>query len=143
LESIIIFVLIAIASSVFQSFTKQAKQQYKQATPQAKNEAPKMQPTIKPIYQTKVHSNEYGRDPAAMVVKPKVQVSKPSVEPTLQSVSLQPSVLVNSAAPDMKAEQTDTAGASILEHISLSDMQRSIVMAEVLGKPAALRNIRR
>ena len=118
METIILMVLLAVASSIFQSAVQKNKRQ-------------------KDIIQNSAPIRES---------RPKVsnmKVSNMKVEPEAVEGDLQTNVINNLAIPQQKDESTSVEYTGLLQEITINDLQRSIIMSEVLGKPKALRRTSR
>jgi hypothetical protein len=149
LESIILLVLFGIASSVIQTVMKNSKQQ-KQALEGTHPVKPGVQP-IK-VQPTRVQPT---RVQPTRVQPKKVQQTK--AQPTYEarndiyigkdlemSQEGRPTEVIESlVVPNQKEEPSSTPRFKWMEDISNEDLQRSIIMAEVLGKPKALRKVTR
>lgn len=115
MESIILLVLFGIVSSVIQAAVKNSKQQNAMKT-NMNGVKPIVQPTNEAI-------NKYniGMEPEIVQEETRTEVLKPY------------SILKEEA---VSASETNF---NWTENITFDELQRSIVMAEVLGKPKALR----
>jgi hypothetical protein len=119
LESIILLVLFGIVSSVIQSVIKNSKRQQ-----QMNADVQGVKPKVEPIYEA-------------------VSKSPISMEPTMVREEIRTEAFENLAVFDM-GEVPDSESSSVSTgNITFNELQRSIVMAEVLGKPKALRKATR
>jgi hypothetical protein len=123
LESIILLVLFGIVSTVFQSIVKNNKQK------QVKTDAQRIKPKLQPTNETRSRTNEtmsrsYNMEPIIIQEEPRVEPIEIIAPLTMHS----------------RQVMSDSDSNLILtEDITYDDLQRSIIMAEVLGKPKALR----
>lgn len=115
MESIVLLVLFGIVSSVFQAVVKNSKQQKQKAVRTAR-----AMPKIEPVNETK--SNIYVGKELEMF-----QEGKPY------------DVIESLVVPDQKEVPISTPRFTWMDDITFDDLQRSIIMAEVLGKPKALK----
>lgn len=114
MESIIFLVLFGIVSSVIQSVVKNNKQQ------QLKADAQGIKPKITPIYEA-------------------VSKSHISMEPEIQQEVKRYDAYENLSMLDKEEVSASVPNLILAENITFNELQRSIIMAEVLGKPKALR----
>ena len=119
MESIILLVLFGIVSSVFQAVIKSSKQQ-KRAEANAQGIRPKVRPTYEAA------SKSY------ISMEPKIVQDEKPIE-----------VFENVVIQDQVAAPSTTPRFMWMDDITFDDLQRSIIMAEVLGKPKALRKTTR
>jgi hypothetical protein len=123
LESIILLVLFGIVSTVFQSIVKNNKQK------QVKTDAQRIKPKLQPTNETRSRTNEtmsrsYNMEPIIIQEEPRVE----------------PIEIIEPLTMHSRQVMSDSDSNLILtEDITYDDLQRSIIMAEVLGKPKALR----
>lgn len=140
MEAIILFAVIAIASTVFQSIGQNMKKRDEQAFPKPPEQKPQVQQTTKPVN----HSR-----PASTTVKKRATVIKPAVQaptPLELHVHDEESVRILEGAPldneiNARTQEQNVRMANSDSGISigLEDVQRSVIMAEILGKPRALK----
>ena len=115
MESIILLVLFGIASSVIQAVVKNSKQKIPMKT-DINGVKPKVQPKNEAINKFSI-----------------------GIEPNIYQEETRTEVYGNAV---MQAQEEEPASAPRLvwmENITFDELQRSIIMAEVLGKPKALR----
>lgn len=140
MESIVIFALIAIASSVFQAMAQNNKKQ-KQSVKGPQPGKPKLQPqmTVRPVYKTQ---------PTPVVREPLEVVGLELDEGVGEAVSFRGSMLETSLEgiqteameERLRTEPQKTAVSNEMQQsISFDDLQKSVIMAEILGKPRALK----
>jgi Na+-translocating ferredoxin:NAD+ oxidoreductase RnfG subunit len=115
LESIIIFALFAIASSVIQAVIKNSKQQ-NQSAKATQSVKPKVKTTIKAMNNANISMKQevYQEGTQTEGLGP-VEIQYPIEKPS------------------------NTTSSTPMESITSDELQRSIIMAEVLGKPRALK----
>jgi hypothetical protein len=123
LESIILLVLFGIVSSVFQSIVKNNKQK------QMKTDAQRIKPKLQPTNETRSRTNEtmsrsYNMEPIIVQEEPRVEPIE-----TIEPLTVHNRQVVSDSESNL----------ILTEDITYDDLQRSIIMAEVLGKPKALR----
>ena len=113
METIILMVLLVVASSIFQAAVQKNKRQ-------------------KDIIQnsTPVH-----------VSRPQASITR--IEPETFIEDLQTKVIDNIAIPEQNNEPESAEYPGLHQEITINDLQRSIIMSEVLGKPKALRRTSR
>lgn len=143
MELIIILVLISIASSVFQAINQEKGKAAKGAKPPLK--AP-VSPNINSPVITVVKPNQ-PRPQKRQVVKPVAenQAEAPAMS-AFDYISSSEGVQREGSAsvlPKLQTEINAEEENSILGDIGLNDLQKSIIMAEVLGKPKALKGFTR
>lgn len=119
MESIVLLVLFGIASSIFQAFVKSNKQQKQKAV-----RTERVMPKAEPIKEVK--RNVYVEKDLEMYPERK-----------------QVEVIKNIVVPEQKEEPSSSPRFTWMDDITFDDLERSIVMAEVLGKPKALRKAER
>lgn len=137
MESIVVFVLFAIISSVFQAVVKNGKQQ-KQPTANAQEIKPKEQMTYKTLNNVNVTGmNEVIKKSAVPVRRSDTVASNIDLEPEKLSEGKQIIGSGTVVMPVQKDEIASTEASAFAEHVTYNELQRSIVMAEVLGKPRA------
>jgi hypothetical protein len=138
LESIILFVLFGVASTVIQAVIKNSKQQ--QSTADTKTVKPNIQPTIKTIYKSNVTGKgEVMNRSKEPVQKPKMQELNISIKPEMHKEEKLAEVSEDIVFAEEIEEASNESKYILPEDISFDELQRSIIMAEVLGKPKALR----
>jgi hypothetical protein len=123
LESIILLVLFGIVSTVFQSIVKNNKQK------QVKTDAQRIKPKLQPTNETRSRINEtmsrsYNMEPIIVQEEPRVEPIE-----TIEPLTVHNRQVVSDSESNL----------ILTEDITYDDLQRSIIMAEVLGKPKALR----
>jgi hypothetical protein len=139
LESIIIFALIAVVSSVLKAVAKNG-------VPQKKSEEgtisvePRVQSTVKARNKTKSFNiNETVKMPGTPVQKTKIKTSNMEMEPELFNEE----ILIEGSKATLTPIQSEVIGDAaiytIQSDITFDELQRSVIMAEVLGKPRALK----
>jgi hypothetical protein len=127
LESIILLVLFGIVSSVFQSIVKNNKQK------QMKTDAQRIKPKLQPTNETRSRTNEtmsrsYNMEPIIVQEEPRVEPIE-----TIEPLTVHNRQVVSDSESNL----------ILTEDITYDDLQRSIIMAEVLGKPKALKKAER
>ena len=138
MESIILMVLLAVASSIFQSVmqrNKQAKEPDKNVPPVK----PKIQPTIKTEKPKALNKTESSKKSAVQIPRVKLEPSKENWETAALMEGMQTEALDDIEIPEQKNTSENREGTGFIQDFSLNDLQRSIIMAEVLGKPKALK----
>jgi uncharacterized membrane protein len=115
LESIILLVLFGIVSSAIQSVIKNNKRQQ-----QMNADVQGVKPKVEPIYEA-------------------VSKSHISMEPTMVREEIRAEAFENLAVFDIEEVQGSASSSVLTGNITFNELQRSIIMAEVLGKPKALR----
>lgn|GEM_PF-6910754 len=138
MESIIIMVLLAVASSVFQSVMQRNKQQAKEPDKTAPPVKPTIQPAVK-LEKAKTFPKMETAKSLAQTPKAKVQPAKAGWESEglmegVQTEALDDIVILEQLNASARAEES-----SFIQNLTLDDLQKSIIMAEVLGKPKALK----
>lgn len=142
MESIVIMVLLAIASSVFQAVFKGNKQSKEQVKP-VPTVKPKLQPTVK----TTVKPNNIGipetmKKNTESPPKPKTQTVMPMQEWEESTEGVQTEALDDIVIEELKWQSESIENEGFFQEFTINDLQKSIVMAEVLGKPKALKRNR-
>lgn len=115
MESIIFLVLFGIVSSVIQSVIKNNKRQQ-----QLNADVQGIKPKIAPIYEA-------------------VSKSHTSMEPEIRQEVTRYDAYENLSMLDKEEASASAPNLILAENITFNELQRSIIMAEVLGKPKALR----
>lgn len=139
MESIVIFVLFAVISSVIQAVVKNSNQQ-KQPAANAQEVKPKEQMIYKTINKTKVPSmNEVIVKSVAPVRKSDTVTSNIDMESERLSEGKQITGSGAIVIPAQKEEIASSDGSAFAENLTYDELQRSIIMAEILGKPRALK----
>lgn len=115
MESIILLVLFGIVSSVFQAIKKSNNQQKR-----VEADAQRIKPKVQPIYEA--NSKSY------INIEPELYQEGKPIE-VIQKIVVQAEEEVPSSTPRF----------IWMDDITFDDLQRSIIMAEVLGKPKALK----
>lgn len=115
MESIILLVLFGIVSSVIQAVIKSSKQQK-----QVEADAQGIKQKVQPIYEA-------------------INKSYINMEPEVYQEGTPIEAFVNLAILDKEEVSASSPSLSWTENITFDELQRSIIMAEVLGKPKALR----
>lgn len=139
MESIIIFAIIAIISSAIQSAVKNGKQQ-KQAAPgyQADRTRPPqpVRPAVKPSTAAGSTNTRQSSKPAQ---KPKTEAKTAKKAADTYAEGVQTEGMRDSVPVQQSVEAEPVSGPGFLQDIGFEELQKSIIMAEVLGKPKALR----
>ncbi|MDF2891992.1 MAG: hypothetical protein K0R80_2359 [Clostridia bacterium] len=143
MEAIILMVLFAVASSVFQSVAKNSKQQ-KEQMEDAQVVKPKVQQTAKAMNKPNASGGVTSmKKSAAPVQKSKSQGSIMQREPETFMEGSRSEALEATEAMSFRSEAATVEYSGLLQEITINDLQKSIIMAEVLGKPKALRKTSR
>lgn len=119
MESIILLVLFGIVSSVIQAVIKNSKQQMK-----VEAHVQGIKTTVQPITQP---------------TKEVISKSYISMEPIMYKEASQVETKEKVAMQNLKEEPASAQNFIWMDDINYDVLQRSIIMAEVLGKPKALR----
>lgn len=135
MESLILFVLIGVGSVVYEAI-KQGNARQKQESAAPKDNSPSMPPTVAP------HRSPGSQSVKSNVMQPKVTPVRKNVAEIIESID-QEGVQTEGAIVSQKVQPASVGRESVKEagfiDIGIEDLQRSIIMAEVLGKPKALR----
>ena len=140
MEAIIFIVLLTVASSMFQSWNRKDKEQKRPAT---------VTQGVKPIVQPKVKANgktshtdlcENFKKSEAPIQKPRIQVPNIIVEPEKFEEEMETDYCEDAMMLEQN-EGTCTTSFDLENDIGFDELQRSIIMAEVLGKPKALKKV--
>jgi hypothetical protein len=138
LESLILFIIFGAVSTVIQTAIKNNKQ--KQSTMEAQAVKPNIQPTVKTIYKSNVTGkNEVINRTKEPVQKTKIQVPDTSIKPEMHKEEKLAEVSADIVLEEGIEETSNESRYILPEDITFDELQRSIIMAEVLGKPKALR----
>ena len=116
MESIILLILFAVVSSVIQAVIKNSKLQ-NQMEANAQSIKPKVQPNNEAVSKSYV-----------------------SMEPEIYQEGASSYTFENLVKLDKIEEPVIAPNLSWSENITFDDLQRSIIMAEVLGKPKSLKS---
>ena len=116
MESIVLLVLFGIVSSVIQAVIKNTKQQQKQIIANVNGVKLNVKPKNEEI-------NKYDM----------------GIEPTMVQAETRIEAVQTFKALEKEEMSASAPSFSWTENITFDELQRSIVMAEVLGKPKALR----
>jgi Ca2+-dependent lipid-binding protein len=136
-------VLFAVASSVFQSVAKSNKQQ-KEQMQDAQTIKPKVQQTVKTINKPNTSGSVAGsKKSAAPIQKLKPQASNMQMESETFMEGSRSQALGDTEILTPRSEAATVEYSGLMQEITINDLQRSIIMAEVLGKPKALRKTSR
>lgn len=143
MESIIVMILLGIASTVFQSVIKNKNEKNEKAK-KVEFAYPKAQPMVKVA--NKINTAGDGISKKKITI-PSQKLEKESSNMSKESGTLnegvQTEALEDIEIPEQKSEPAITEYPGLLHDITIDELQRSIIMAEVLGKPKALRRISR
>lgn len=143
MESIIIFVLIAIASTVFQAIGQKAKQQ-KRTTTNNQASKPYVFPTAKAINKSDSScSGTVIQNTVPPILKTPFHISRMNMESESLMERIKTKTIEDVVIKEQYEEPASVASSTFLDSINFDELQRSIVMAEVLGKPKALRKASR
>jgi Ca2+-dependent lipid-binding protein len=136
-------VLFAVASSVFQSVAKNNKQQ-KEQMQDVHTIKPKVQQTVKTMNKPNTSGSvASSKKSAAPVQKSKPQASNMQMESETFMEGSRSQALDNTGILPHGSEAATVEYPGLLQEITINDLQKSIIMAEVLGKPKALRKTAR
>lgn len=136
MESIILFVLIAVGTTIFNAIKQDAEKQRKAQT------APK--PNIK-IIQPTINSSVKQINTNTVIKKKRIQsdiVQEAFLKDNINNMN-EEDILTEALKENVPQKSNRIAEAEIASNdfsfINYDELQRSIVMAEVLGKPRALK----
>lgn len=138
MEAIILFVLFSVGSLILQAVKQNGNRQNQPASP-AKPIKPTMQPNVAPHRSpgnqntNKVQSNK-PQPNTGSVTKPVQEVFK-----SLDPEGVQTEGPISSTPKQSKKIDVEPVKESSIMDMDYDDLQRSIIMSEVLGKPKALR----
>lgn len=139
MEQIILLALFGIVSSVIQAVIKKNNQQ-KQPTMNTHDVKPKIQTTYKTINIPNTSGiGEILKKSTAPVQNSRLEIPNINMEPEIFKKETPSEVLTDRVITELKDETVSSSGYILSEDITFSELQRSIIMAEVLGKPKALK----
>ena len=132
MESIILLILFGIASSVFQAAVKNNKQKQAAAG-------------TRPMASTRAMAGNKTMT-GTQIVKPKEQMPNETKSNMYVGKDLEmyqegrsTEVLEHVVVPNIKEVPSSTTSFPWMDDITIDDLQKSIIMSEVLGKPRALK----
>lgn len=138
MESIVIMVIIGIVSAIFQNMNKESKEQ-KKAAEGPKPSIKKVQPAVKVNKNVNKPVQQEKKKPADVVTDPFEDLE---INSFISGGHMQQKPVENSIAFEDSGEASSSFDNNLLQNITFDDIQKSVVMAEILGKPKAYRSNR-
>ena len=139
MESIIIIALIFVATSVIKAVSMNGIPQKKSSADTLCVE-PRVQSTVKATNKSNNFDiSEIIKMSVAPVHKQKMKTSNICMEPKLYKEETQIEVSECMVTPEQSEVTADIESFILPEDITFDELRRSIIMAEVLGKPRALK----